>query len=131
MKDGSDTTSIAENPSVQTKPKKRFRGNAIKMLSKVSSQIVHENAQKLVQKLLDGALNGDLKSAALLITFIEKTPPTKARTGMSYRAWIQKLASEPPWTPPTNDSEDTASSPEHPSDPDSSCGEDLDSAAIH
>jgi len=106
MRDNQHTTSNTENQAVKTTVRKRFRGDAIKTLSKASARTVGQNAETIVQKLLDGALKGDLKSAELLITFIEKTPPSKSMKRLRMRQLVERLASEPAWTPPEGPPED-------------------------
>jgi len=111
MTNNPDTTPKTENPPVKTSTNKRRKGYAIKTLSKASARSVNENAEKIVERLLSGALEGDLKSAELLIELIEKVPPTKSRRKLTTRELIQRLARQREPTLPAEPPEDEFAEP--------------------
>jgi len=122
------TTELQSKSAVAgTASKKRLRGNPLERLARESARKVLENCDKIAQKLLDRALEGDLSSTKLLISLAEKAPPPQSR--IDKLDPLQKLALLRQMVPVTGedlDDDEPAEDPEPESGPQS---EPLDSAA--
>jgi len=95
-----------QNPTPEEKPK-RVRGDALKRLRRAAKRNVRDNSAQIAQALLDHTLKGDLPSARMLVSLIDKPKPKgkkipKSRRGRSLALDLASDPQEGPGEPPVN-----------------------------
>jgi hypothetical protein len=103
-KDNPDNSSPTDGPASQPTKPKRIRGNAIQRLRKASARTLRDNSSRIANALLERALVGDVSSAKLLVTFVEK--PKARKVKKKRRNLAAELAAQPQWVGPPADSDD-------------------------
>jgi hypothetical protein len=81
-------------------------GKGSKTLHEAADKAVVRNSRKIAQRLLSKAIEGDLKSAMLLLSFAELEPePEGAGKIRHKRSVALELAAEPKWPGEATDAE--------------------------
>jgi hypothetical protein len=104
-----------DTPDPNPNPQKRVRGDALKRLRKAAKRNVRDNSARIAKALLDHTLKGDLPSAKMLVSLIDKPKPKGKKIPKSRRGYslALDLASDPE-CPPEEWDKDFADDPDKP-----------------